>query len=385
MPNLQELLKHAQVEWKTLGEVLKYEQPNNYIVKSTEYNDQFSTPVLTAGQTFILGYTDETQGVFHADKQNPVIIFDDFTASNKWIDFDFKVKSSAMKLLRAKDKSVLLRYCYHYMQTIKFDNTEHRRIWISQYSNIKIPIPSLEVQAEIVRILDTFAELTAELTLRKKQYRYYLEKLLSEEYLRECSEKVGEEVRVVKLKEVCARQKGINITANRMHEIHCPNGEVRIFAGGKTIADVDSSYIDDGDIIHKPSVIVKSRGYIDFEFYDKPFTHKNELWSYSSIDSNVVNIKFIYFYLKNNLKFFLDSAISGKLPQIQTTVTDDYSLPLPPLSVQSHIVGILEKFEHMVQEVSGLLPQEIALRKKQYEYYRDKLLSFNLSWPRMRQ
>ena len=223
------------------------------------------------------------------------------------------------------------------------------------------------------------AELTAELTLRKKQYRYYLEKLLSEEYLRECSEKVGEEVRVVKLKEVCARQKGINITANRMHEIHCPNGEVRIFAGGKTIADVDSSYIDDGDIIHKPSVIVKSRGYIDFEFYDKPFTHKNELWSYSSIDSNVVNIKFIYFYLKNNLKFFLNSAISGKLPQIQTTVTDDYLLPIPPLSVQSHIVGILEKFEHMVQEVSGLLPQEIALRKKQYEYYRDKLLSFNLS------
>ena len=97
------------------------------------------------------------------------------------------------------------------------------------------------------------------------------------------------------------------------------------------------------------------------------------------------NIKYVYYYFylidewckKNvNVGNFASVDVDGLMHQV---------IPLPPLSVQSHIVGILEKFEHMVQEVSGLLPQEIALRKKQYEYYRDKLLSFNLSWPRMRQ
>ena len=395
MPNLQELLKNAQVEWKTLGEVLKYEQPNNYIVKSTEYNDQFSTPVLTAGQTFILGYTDETQGVFHADKQNPVIIFDDFTASNKWIDFDFKVKSSAMKLLKAKDKSVILRYCYHYMQTIKFDNTEHRRIWISQYSNIKIPIPSLEVQAEIVRILDTFAELTAELTveltaeltLRKKQYRYYLEKLLSEEYLRECSEKVGGEVEWKELSEVADYYDGKHQTPKYTHSgvpfISVENIK-NIYGTNKYISKEEFSTFKAKPA--KDDIFMTRIGNIGSCALVQ---NDDDLAYYVTLalikpNKKIILSKFLKFFIESTHgKKELDKRILHTAISIKINLRDigKIILPLPPLSVQSHIVGILEKFEHMVQEVSGLLPQEIALRKKQYEYYRDKLLSFNLSWP----
>ena len=155
-----------------------------------------------------------------------------------------------------------------------------------------------------------------------------------------------------------------------------PCGDVRIFAGGKTVADVDASDIEFESIIIKPSVIVKSRGNIDFEFYDKPFTHKGEFWSYSAIDKDVVNIKFVYYYLKNNLNFFEKSAISGKLPQIQTGITNDYLIPLPPLSIQSQIVGILDKFSTLVHNMQEGLPAEIALRQKEYEYYREKLLTF---------
>ena len=178
---MEKLLEGVSVEWKKLGEVAKYEQPTKYLVKSKEYSDEHDTPVLTAGKTFILGYTNETEGIYKASK-SPVIIFDDFTTANKWVDFDFKAKSSAMKMITSVDESkFLLKYVYYWLNTIPSGLIEgdHKRQWISNYSNKKIPIPPLEVQREIVRILDNFTELTAELSARRKQYSYYRDKLLS--------------------------------------------------------------------------------------------------------------------------------------------------------------------------------------------------------------
>ena len=175
---IQELCPNG-VEFIAIGEVADYEQPSKYIVNSTDYNDNFKIPVLTAGQSFILGYTDETDGIYEASKDNPVIIFDDFTGALKWEDFPFKVKSSAMKMLKAKPKKITLRYLFHVMGNIGFTSSEHKRLWISVYSAFEIPLPPLEVQSEIARILDNFTELTAELEARKKQYEYYRNQLLS--------------------------------------------------------------------------------------------------------------------------------------------------------------------------------------------------------------
>ena len=86
-----------------LGDILEYEQPGPYIVKNTDYNDNFDIPVLTPGKTFILGYTDEKDGIYKANKDSKVIIFDDFTTASRLVDFDFKVKSSAMKILHISD------------------------------------------------------------------------------------------------------------------------------------------------------------------------------------------------------------------------------------------------------------------------------------------
>ena len=131
-----------------LGEVLEYEQPTNYIVESTNYKNEYKTPVLTAGKSFLLGYTNEENGIFPA-KNLPVIIFDDFTTATKFVDFPFKVKSSAMKILKAKD-NVNISYAFYMMQKINFDASQHKRYWISQYSKIRIPLPPLEVQEQIV-------------------------------------------------------------------------------------------------------------------------------------------------------------------------------------------------------------------------------------------
>lgn len=136
-----------------LGDILEYEQPTNYIVESVDYNDSYKTPVLTAGQSFILGYTNETTGIFN---NLPVIIFDDFTTATKFVDFPFKVKSSAMKILKPNNIKANIRYVYYAMQYIRFDSSTHKRYWISEYSSIEIPLPPLEIQEEIVKELDGY-------------------------------------------------------------------------------------------------------------------------------------------------------------------------------------------------------------------------------------
>jgi type I restriction enzyme S subunit len=122
-------------DWKfiKLGDLLDYEQPTQYLVSDTNYNDEYETPVLTAGKTFILGYTNETEGIF--EDNLPVIIFDDFTTATQFVDFPFKAKSSAMKILKPKDKSVNVKLIYEIMQMINFVADDHKRYWISEYYN----------------------------------------------------------------------------------------------------------------------------------------------------------------------------------------------------------------------------------------------------------
>ena len=152
----REVIDYTNAKWPMveLVEVLDYEQPTDYIVESVDYNDSYSTPVLTAGKSFILGYTNEQKGIFH--KELPVIIFDDFTTATKFVDFPFKVKSSAMKILHAIKEKANVRYIFYAIQKIKFIPGEHKRYWISQYSKFKIPLPPLEIQGQIVAEIDSY-------------------------------------------------------------------------------------------------------------------------------------------------------------------------------------------------------------------------------------
>lgn len=143
----------------TLDELLLYEQPTKYIVESTKYDDSYETPVLTAGKSFILGYTDEKDGIFEKDRL-PVIIFDDFTTASQFVNFPFKVKSSAMKILNVNTELVLPKYIYYRMQIIQIDHDTHKRYWIQHYSKIKISIPSLDEQTKIVeKIEEIFSQI----------------------------------------------------------------------------------------------------------------------------------------------------------------------------------------------------------------------------------
>ena len=187
MSRLAELIEELcpdGVEYRPLGELLAYQQPTPFLVSSKDYDPSYPTPVLTAGATFLLGYSSEIHGVYPASTDDPVIIFDDFTTASKWVDFPFKLKSSAAKILTAADSNVAdIRFLYFLMQTLNYQVGSHARHWIAVYSKMPVCCPPLEVQREIVRILDQFttleAELEAELEARRAQYEHYRDRLLS--------------------------------------------------------------------------------------------------------------------------------------------------------------------------------------------------------------
>lgn len=150
-----------------LDEILKYDQPTQYIVTSEDYDSSFKTPVLTAGKGFILGYTNDNSGIF---KNLPAIIFDDFTTSFHYVDFPFKVKSSAMKILTPRNSDVDIKYVYYKMFGLKIDTALHKRYWISKFSQLKIPLPPLKTQERIAAILDDAAALRDKTAQLLKEY-----------------------------------------------------------------------------------------------------------------------------------------------------------------------------------------------------------------------
>lgn len=168
-------------EERKLGEIFNYEQPTKYIVKSTEYDDTFNTPVLTAGKSFLLGYTDEITGIKNATVENPVVIFDDFTTGSHYVDFPFKIKSSAMKLLSLNDNSDNFYFMFNTLKNIKYVPQSHERHWISKFSEFEIYKPSQKEQQKIgsffKQLDDTIALHQRKLELLKEQKKGFLQKM----------------------------------------------------------------------------------------------------------------------------------------------------------------------------------------------------------------
>ncbi len=369
------------VDVKELGAVLDYEQPTKYLVQSTKYDDDFTLPVLTAGQSFILGYTDETEGIYKASKANPTVIFDDFTTSFHWVDFAFKVKSSAMKMLRPKNNSdVVFKFIYYAMKCIDYTPQDHARHWISKYSKFPIPIPPLAIQQEIVNILDTFttleAELEAELEARKKQYEYYRDELLT----------FGDDVEWQTLGEVGTLVRGNGLQKKDFVEdgVGCIHyGQIYTYYG--TFADKTKTFVPSklamklkkaqkGDVLisgvsENIEDVCKPLGWLGDEI-----CISGDMFAFCHNQ----NTKFITYLLQTtNFKRYKERFAHGaKVIRVKQDKILDYQIPIPPLAVQKRIVTILDKFDALVNDISVGLPAELNARRKQYEYYRNKLLTF---------
>jgi type I restriction enzyme, S subunit len=430
---LNRLLGGVEVEWLPLGDLTKYEQPTKYLVTAKNYSDDFATPVLTAGQTFVLGYTDEVHGIYKAS-ESPALIFDDFTTANKWVDFDFKVKSSAMKIITSSDENkVLLKYIYYWLNTQPsgFVDGDHKRQWISSYTGKKVPIPcpdnpqkSLEIQAEIVRILDTFTELTAELTAeldtRKKQYNYYRDRLLSFTTPPFGHPSNGGEFNSPSLKGWQAEPDGVVSVEWK------PLGEIGEFIRGKRFTKAD--YVEDGiSVIHYGEIYTRY-GVFATQAHSQVRRDMAETLRYAEPGDVVItdvgetvedvgkavawlgdtkvaihdhcyafrhsmNPKFVS-YCMQTAAFIAEKAQYVARTKVNTLLINGFakiSIPVPyptdpdkSLAEQARIVAILDKFDALTNSLTEGLPREIELRRKQYEHYRDLLLSFTKDHPALR-
>ena len=388
MSKLEELIQQYcpdGVEYKPIGDYLKYEQPTKYLVESTKYDDSYPTPVLTAGQSFILGYTKETDGIYKASKDSPVIIFDDFTTSLHWVEFSFKVKSSAMKMLTPVDETkALFRYLYYCMKNIMYVPGDHTRQWIGTYSQFEIPIPPLPVQEEIVRILDAFtelqAELQAELQKRLQQYKYYRDNLLSFEGRTDVERK--------KLGEIATEwYRGAGIKRDEVSEEGYPcirYGEIHTTYNiwfDECVSHTDESqqparkYADYGDILfaitsedipfvgNSVAYLGKERILVGGDIVVMKHTQDPKYMSYVLSTSDAVKQKG-----KGKVK---SKVVHTNVPSLQEIV-----VPLPSLEEQKRISSTLDKFYSLLNDLSAGLPAEIEKRRQQYEFYRDKLLTF---------
>lgn len=381
MSKIEDLIKQYcpdGVEWKRLGELVSYEQPSKYIVKSTNYSDEYDVPVLTAGQSFILGYTDERDGIYDASPNNPVIIFDDFTGAFHWVDFPFKVKSSAMKMLRVGCNDTTLRYVYYAMRNIGYTSDEHKRLWIGLYSNFQIPVPHIAVQDEIVRILDKFTELEKELEkeleLRRKQYEFYRDKLLT----------FGNTVEWKCLDEMCHLVTGA--TPSKSISKYWDNGTISWMSSGEVnlriVRDTEKKITQLGydsastKIVPVHSVIIALAG--QGKTRGKVAINEIELCTNQSLCSMIcgesLDYKYLYYYLDS--KYEELRAISngdGNRGGLSLKILAPYKIPVPSPTEQERIVKILDKFDTLTTSLTSGLPAEIKLRKQQYEYYRDYL------------
>lgn len=155
--------------------MLSYEQPTNYIVASSNYNNNFNTPVLTAGKSFILGYTNEINGIKSSNLNNPLIIFDDFTTSSHYVDFDFKVKSSALKILNTNSDDLNTYFVYNLLKKVNYKVQSHERHWISIYSKLKVLTTNLEEQNKIANF---FLNIDQTITLHQRESKLNFEEVI---------------------------------------------------------------------------------------------------------------------------------------------------------------------------------------------------------------
>lgn len=369
------------IETISICDIADYEQPTKYIVESTDYNDAFETPVLTAGQTFILGYTNETNGIYEASKDYPVIIFDDFTGAFKWVDFPFKIKSSAIKIITAKD-NVSIRYLYHLMGFLNYTSTEHKRLWISIYSKFEVALPPMEVQQEIVRLLDDFtaktaelqAELNKEYEARKKQYEYYRDNLLLH----------NSHSKEVKLGEVATIGDGLHSTPKYddngsyyfINGNNIKNGALYLTSNTKRCSE--SEYSKHKKYIPKSTVMMSINGTIGSVgiYNNEPIILGKSIAYF--ITTEQLSDKFLYHYLQTSKSstYFRNHVTGSTIKNLGLKALRDFQIYLPPIIDQKSIIRKLDEYESMSEGLQSKISSEIESRQKQYEFYRDKLLTF---------
>ncbi|MBU2541944.1 restriction endonuclease subunit S [Patescibacteria group bacterium] len=341
---------------KKLGEVLEYEQPTSYIVSSKNYRDDYETPVLTAGKSFILGKTKEKNGIFPKDKL-PVIIFDDFTTATKFVDFLFKVKSSAMKILHPVKNISDAKFLFYLIQNISFDHTGiHKRYWISEYSKIEILLPPLPEQHRIVKILDEVFEKIAK-AKENAEKNLQNAKDLFESYLQSVFFVSSDVKKIGDICKVIAGQSPEGKFYNKSGEgmpFYQGKKEFREkYIGAPTTWTTDiTKEAQNGDILMSVRAPV---GPINFAT-EKICVGRGlaAIRAGKDVDKN-----FVFYNLLSKQKEIVGN-VGAVFASINKADIENIDIPFPPLSQQHKIVAKLDALSEQTKKLESIYKQKLA-------------------------
>lgn len=381
MSRLAELIEELcpdGVEYRPLSEcVVLPSIPKG--LKRNQYENSGSYPIVDQGKGQIAGFTcDETKLV----RDVPGIVFGDHTREIKYVDFIFVPGADGVKWIRAVD-GISIRYLFHCLTSLSIPSRGYNRHWIL-VREMLIPVPPLEVQREIVRILDQFttleAELEAELEARRAQYEHYRNHLLSYDSLA-----ARGPVEMVKLGDIATRVV-TGVTPQASNSRYYQDGSNpwirtqdvnfnRISAASEFVTD---NAIDDLPLkwVKANSVIVAisgaSAGRSAILGIDAV---TNQHCCNLEIDSNRADYRYVYYSLAARYTE-LRGLGRGARGDLNVSIIKSFEIPVPSMEEQRRIADLLDHFDALVNDISSGLPAEIAARRAQYEHYRDRLLSF---------
>ena len=282
-----------------------------------------------------------------------------------FVEEDIKFYGQNMYLIRLNEKVINRKFFNYYLTSEKIKNSLVSRkntssqgyIKAGSIENLLLPVPPVEVQCEIVHILDNFtllsAELSAELKARQMQYEYYRNRLIKETNKVECKNLTLEDILKIK---------------NGKDYKHLKKGKYPVYGTGGVM-----TYVDDF-VYNKPSVLIPRKGSLDKIYYvEEPFWNVDTIF-YTEINENEVIPKYVYYYLQNEHLEKLN--IAGGIPSLTQATLNKVKITIPSKDIQKSVVEVLDNFDKICNSLMDGLPAEIEARQKQYEYYRDKLLTF---------
>ena len=374
-------------EERKLGEIFNYEQPTKYIVKSTEYDDNFNTPVLTAGKSFLLGYTDEITGIKNATVDNPVVIFDDFTTGSHYVDFPFKIKSSAMKLLSLNDNSDNFYFMFNTLKNIKYVPQSHERHWISKFSEFEIYKPSQEEQEKIgsffKQLDDTIALHQRKLDLLKEQKKGFLQKMFPKNGAKVPELRFAgftDDWEERKLGDIAPLRGGFAFKSSKFRNTGVPIVRIsNILSSGEIGGDFvyyDEQDKDDKYILPDKSAVIAMSGattgkvaILSQTDYDK--VYQNQRVGYFQSVENI-DYGFISTIVRSELFMMqLNSVlVSGAQPNVSSKEIDSFNFMIPILVQEQQKIG---SFFKQLDEIIALHQRKLDLLKEQKKGFLQKM------------
>lgn len=391
MTNILELLKNEKVEWKKLGEVFDTRTGYTPSKKIKEYWKDGTVDWFTIDDIRKKGRNLKNANVKISEKgvkkelfkKNSLILSIIGTIGEyALIDTDFVINQQFMVFTLNENyiKSINMEFMKYYFSKVSEyckNNIRQSSVPTIDTDGIlrqEIPIPSLETQEKIVKILDKFTnyvmELQSELQSRTKQYTYYRDKLLSEDYLNKITKEMegDRRLRVEKLKNICEFKRGKRLVKNELQE----EGDFPVYQNSIT----PLGYYYEKNFDKDTTFIISAGAAGEIVYSDRDFWAADDV--YVLLTREDIMSRYLYYCLMSKQYIIKSKVRKASIPRLSKDDIEKIIIPLPPLSLQNKIVKILDKFQILLADTKGLLPEEIEQRQKQYKYYQEKLLTFDV-------